>query len=190
ASRTPDTIACPSANFSIRPVAFSSVTSNMTNSGTTGAPVTSAGGSFSITGVAIAGYNGTPAIDNTKITAHAGAVQTGSVAGSFGAADPATGTATGSTFTYSEGGNFTIGVNGASDSTFTAVEPQGTECTNDFSNTLVGGSYGCSFGNSAASAPVGRFRPDHFIVTSPTLTNRQALSCAASTYTYEGEQLR
>ena len=45
--------------------------------------------------------------------------------------------------------------------------------------------------NSAASLAIGRFRPDHFIVTSPTLTNRQALSCApASTYTYEGEQLR
>src|SRR5438876_3186572 len=190
-SGAPDTIACSGDGFAIRPLAFSSVTSNMTNSGTAGAPVTSAGGSFSITGVAIAGYNGTPAIDNTKITAHAGAVQTGSVAGSFGAADPATGTATGSTFTYSEVGNFTIGVNGVYDSTFTAVDPQGTECTNDFSNTLVGGSYGCSFGNSAASAPVGRFRPDHFIVTSPTLTNRQALSCApASTYPYEGEQLR
>src|SRR3989449_6124329 len=184
-------IGCSSDNFSIRPLAFSSVTSNMTNSGTTGAPVTSAGGSFSITGVAIAGYNGTPAIDNTKITAHAGAVQTGSVAGSFGAADPATGTATGSTFTYSEVGNFTIGVNGVYDSTFTAVDPPGTECTNDFSNTLVGGSYGCSFGNSVASAAIGRFKPDHFIVTLGTLTNRQALSCApASTYTYEGEQLR
>jgi len=184
-------IGCSSDNFSIRPLAFSSVTSNMTNSATTGAPVTSAGGSFSITGVAIAGYNGTPALDNTKITAHAGAVQTGSVAGSFGAADPATGTATGSTFTYSEVGNFTIGVNGVYDSTFTAVDAPGTECTNDFSNTLVGGSYGCSFGNSAASAAVGRFRPDHFIVTLGTLTNRQALSCApASTYTYEGEPLR
>src|SRR5438034_1618523 len=183
-------IGCSSDNFAIRPPAFSSVTSNMTNSGTTGAPVTSAGGSFTITGVAIAGYNVTPAMDNTKITAHAGAVQTGSVAGSFGAADPATGTATGSTFTYSEVGNFTIGVNGVYDSTFTAVDPPGTECTNDFSNTLVGGSYGCSFGNSAASLAIGRFRPDHFIVTSPTLTNRQALGCAASTYTYEGEQLR
>src|SRR5437879_4318901 len=184
-------IGCSSDNFAIRPLAFSSVTSNMTNSGTSGAPVTSAGGSFTITGVAIAGYNGAPAIANTNITSHAGAVQNGSVAGSFGAADPATGTATGSTFTYSEVGNFTIGVNGVYDSTFTAVDPPGHECTNDFSNTLVGGSYGCSFGNSAASAAVGRFRPDHFIVTSPTLTNRQALSCApASTYTYEGEQLR
>src|SRR2546425_867884 len=190
-SAAPDTIACSGDGFAIRPLAFSSVTSNMTNSGTTGAPVTSAGGSFTITAAAIAGYNGTPALDNTKITAHAGAVQTGSVAGSFGAADPATGTATGSTFTYSEVGNFTIGVNGVYDSTFTAVDPPGTECTNDFSNTLVGGSYGCSFGNSVASAPIGRFRPDHFIVTLGTLTNRQALSCApASTYTYEGEQLR
>src|SRR3989441_6028181 len=186
----PDTVACGGDGFAVRPLAFSSVTSNMTNSGTTGAPVTSAGGSFTITGVAIAGYNGTPALDNNKITAHAGAVQTGSVAGSFGAADPATGTATGSTFTYSEVGNFTIGVNGVYDSTFTAVDPPGTECTNDFSNTLVGGSYGCSFGHSAASAAVGRFRPDHFIVTLGTLTNRQALGCAASTYTYEGEQLR
>src|SRR5437773_11128404 len=183
-------IGCSSDNFAIRPPAFSSVTSNMTNSGTTGAPVTSAGGSFTITAAAIAGYNGTPALDNTKITAHAGAVQTGSVAGSFGAADPATGTATGSTFTYSEVGNFTIGVNGVYDSTFTAVDAPGTECTNDFSNTLVGGSYGCSFGNSAASAAVGRFRPDHFIVTLGTLTNRQALGCAASTYTYGGEQWR
>src|SRR6267143_48067 len=185
-------IGCSSDNFAIRPLAFSSVTSNMTNSATTGAPVTSAGGSFTITAAAIAGYNGTPAMDNTKITAHAGAVQTGSVAGSFGAANPATGTATGSTFTYSEVGNFTIGVNGVYDSTFTAVDPQGTECTNDFSNTPdAAGSYGCSFGNSVASAAVGRFRPDHFIVTLGTLTNRQALSCApASTYTYEGEQLR
>jgi hypothetical protein len=188
---SPTAIGCSGDNFAIRPLAFSSVTSNMTNSGTTGAPVTSAGGSFTITAVAIAGYNGTPTIDNTKITAHAGAVQNGSVSGSFGAANPASGTATGAAFTYSEVGNFSIGVNGVYDSTFTAVDPPGTECTNDFSNTLVGGSYGCSFGNSVASAAIGRFRPDHFIVTPGTLTNRQALSCApASTYTYEGEQLR
>lgn len=36
---------------------------------------------------------------------------------------------------------------------------------------------------------VGRFVPDHFIVTPGTLTNRQGLSCA-STFTYEGEPLR
>ncbi len=185
----PDSIGCSTDNFAVRPPAFTSVTSNMTNSGTSGTSVT-AGGNFTITADAVAGYNGTPTIDNTKITAHAGAVQTGSVAGSFGAATPATGTATGSTFTYSEVGNFTIGVNGVYDSTFTAVDAPGTECTNDFSNTLVGGSYGCSFGNSVASAAVGRFTPDHFIVTLGTLTNRQALGCAASTYTYEGEQLR
>src|SRR6266480_740382 len=144
---SPTVTSCSTDNFSIRPTAFSSVTSNMTNSGTSGVPVAKAGDAFTITAVAGAGYNLTPSIDSTKITAHAGAVQNGSVAGSFGAANPASGTATGAAFTYSEVGNFTIGVNGVYDSTFTAVDPPGTECTNDFSNTLVGGSYGCSFGN-------------------------------------------
>ena len=153
---SPTVTSCSTDNFSIRPTAFSSVTSNMTNSGTSGVPVAKAGDAFTITAVAIAGYNATPTLDNTKITAHAGAVQNGSVAGSFGAANPASGTATGAAFTYSEVGNFTIGVNGVYDSTFTAVDPPGTECTNDFSNTLVGGSYGCSFGNSAASLALRR----------------------------------
>src|SRR6266513_1842747 len=192
---SPTVTSCSTDNFSIRPTAFSSVTSNITNSGTSGVPVAKAGDAFTITAVAGAGYNVTPSIDNTKITAHAGAVQNGSVAGSFGAANPASGTATGAAFTYSEVGNFTIGVNGVYDGTFTAVDAPGTECTNDFSNLPVGPAggvlYGCSFGNSVASNAIGRFSPDHFIVTSPTLTNRQALGCApASTYTYEGEQLR
>jgi len=194
---SPTVTSCSTDNFSIRPTAFSSVTSNMTNSGTSGVPVAKAGDAFTITAVAGAGYNLTPSIDSTKITAHAGAVQNGSVAGSFGAANPASGTATGAAFTYSEVGNFTIGVNGVYDSTFTAVDTPGTDCTNvvgtnDFSNAPdASGRYGCSFGNSVASNPIGRFSPDHFIVTSGTLTNRQALGCApASTYTYEGEQLR
>src|SRR6266480_183008 len=194
---SPTVTSCSIDNFSIRPTAFSSVTSNMTNSGTSGVPVAKAGDAFTITAVAGAGYNLTPSIDSTKITAHAGAVHNGSVAGSFGAANPASGTATGAAFTYSEVGNFTIGVNGVYDSTFTAVDTPGTDCTNvvgtnDFSNTPdASGRYGCSFGNSVASNAIGRFSPDHFIVTSGTLTNRQALGCApASTYTYEGEQLR
>lgn len=38
---------------------------------------------------------------------------------------------------------------------------------------------------------VGRFIPDHFIVTPGALTNRQGLACApASTFTYEGEPFR
>ncbi len=182
---------CSTDNFAIRPTVFSAPTSTFNNSGTSGTPVTTTGGNFDITAVAIADYNGTPSIDNTQITAHAGAVQTGSVSGSFGAANPATGTATGSTFTYSEVGNFTIGVNGVFDSTFTSVDTPGTDCTNDFSNTLSGVLYGCQFGNSSATAAIGRFRPDHFLVTLGTLTNRRLLSCApASTFTYGGEELR
>src|SRR6266480_2613592 len=182
---SPTVTSCSTDNFSIRPTAFSSVTSNMTTSGTSGVPIAKAGDAFTISAVAGAGYNLAPSIDSTKITAHAGAVQNGSVAGSFGAANPASGTATGAAFTYSEVGNFTIGVNGVYDSTFTAVDTPGTDCTNvvgtnDFSNNLdASGRYGCSFGNSVAST-IGRFSPDHFIVTSHTLTNR----CAASTCTH------
>lgn len=35
---------------------------------------------------------------------------------------------------------------------------------------------------------VGRFYPDHFVFTNPQLTNRSDLACAASTFTYMGEQ--
>ena len=84
-------------------------------------------------------------------------------AGAFGAAAAATGTATG-TFTYSEVGYFRFGPAGVYDDTFTAID-QSTDCTNDFSNTAVGGKYGCKFGNAAATPYFGRFIPDHFAVT-------------------------
>jgi hypothetical protein len=182
---------CSFDNFSIRPQAFSSVTSTLNNAGTSGAPAAKAGAPFTITAAALAGYDGTPGLDGTKISAHAGATQTGGVAGPFLAANPATGIAQGAAFTYSEVGNFAIAANGVYDSTFTSVDAPGVDCTSDFSNALVGGLYGCSFGNNANTAPIGRFTPDHFIVTLGTLTNRRQLSCApASSFTYEGEQLR
>jgi len=180
---SPTVTSCSTDNFSIRPTAFSSVTSNMTNSGTSGAPVAKAGDAFSITAVAGAGYDGTPGIDGTKITPHTGAVQAGSVGGAFGAANPVSGTATGSSFTYSEVGNFRIEINGVYDSAFTSVDPPGTDCTSDFSNSLVGGRYGCSFGNSAQTAAIGRFTPDHFDVS----YNVPVFTPACSGFTYVGQ---
>jgi len=187
---SPTVTSCSTDNFSIRPVAFSAPTSNMTNSGTLGTPFAKAGAAFTITAVAIAGYDGTPTLDNTKITAHAGAVQNGAVGGTFGAANPATGTATGAAFTYGEVGNFTIGINGVLDNTFTnASTDQGNgDCTADFSNSLVppvGGRYGCYFGNSAASLAIGRFTPDHFDISlnTPVFTT----GCGAGAFTYVGQ---
>jgi MSHA biogenesis protein MshQ len=180
---------CSTDNFSLRPAAFSSVTSNMTNGGTSGAPVGAAGANFTLTAVALAGYDGTPKVDGTKLSAHAGAVQNGTLSGNFAAGNPVTGTATGNAFTYSEVGNFTLAANGIYDDGFTGVDQGAGDCTNDFSNVLVGGEYGCKFGNGAATAAIGRFKPDHFFLAPvSTLTNRSDLACApASTFTYMTE---
>jgi len=184
---SPTVTSCSTDNFTIRPVAFSAPTSNMTNAGTLGAPVARAGDTFTITAVAVAGYDGTPSIDNTRITAHAGAIQNGAVGGTFGAASSATGTATGAAFNYSEVGNFAIGVNGVLDNTFTnASTDQGNgDCTLDFSNALVGGRYGCYFGNNAVSSTIGRFTPDNFDIA----LNAPAFStgCAPGSFTYLGQ---
>lgn len=180
---------CSFDAFAIRPTSLS-VASNMTNSATSGAPFVNAGGNFTLTATALAGYDGTPAIDNTKIAAHAGAIQTGSTTGVFAAAVPATGIATGLAFTYSEVGNFQFLALGVFDSTFTATssDQANGDCTNDFSNTLVGGKYGCKFGNTAATSFFGRFTPDNFVVSAVAPTNRSALGCSpASTFTYMDE---
>ncbi len=181
---SPTVTSCSTDNFAIRPVAFSSVASNMTNSGSTGTPVARAGDNFTITAVAGAGYDGTPSINNSLVTAHAGAVQNGSVAGAFGAAASGSGTATGAAFTYSEVGNFTIGVNGVFDSTFTAVDQGPGDCVvGGFSNVLVGGRYGCNFGNSSTTAAIGRFTPDHFNVS----FNTPAFATGCTAFTYVGQ---
>lgn len=176
---------CSFDAFAIRPNSFATITSNMTNTATTGTPAVTAGGNFTLTATAIAGYNGTPSIDSIKIAAHTGATQTGTVAGVFSAATPAAGVATGATFTYSEVGNFQFLAQGVYDDTFTAVD-QPSDCTNNFSNTLTGGKYGCKFANSTATSFFGRFLPANFMVSSVSLTNRSGLACA-STFTYMGE---
>ncbi len=200
-------IGCSTDNFAIRPVSFTSVVSgapvNMNNVGTSGAPSAIAGSStFTlIAATGVAGYTGTPKIDNTAVQAHAGAIQNGAVSGTFPAAATATGTSTGtSAFTYSEVGNFrflgydpasdTTTARGVYDDTFTAVDGS-SDCSADFANALSGGQYGCKFGITANSSYFGRFYPKDFLLTSGTLINRQAASCApASSFTYAGEQLR
>ncbi|HEV8644773.1 MAG TPA: DUF6701 domain-containing protein, partial [Burkholderiales bacterium] len=179
---------CSFDAFAVRPASLS-ITSNMTNTGTSGTPFVNAGGNFTLTATALAGYDGTPTIDSTKIVAHAGATQFGSIAGVFAAAAPATGVASGATFTYSEVGNFQFLTQGVTDDAFTAVDQPG-DCTNDFSNTLAGGKYGCKFGNTASTAFFGRFTPDNFTVSGASLTDRIDLGCSpASAFTYMNEPI-
>jgi hypothetical protein len=170
------TPSCSTDAFAIRPsnltVTSTDATADATGINTSATPVIKAGAAFTLNAVSsTAGYDGTPALDNAKLTAHSGAITNGTVAGVFGAADSATGLAAGNNFTYSEVGYFKLAVNGVYDNNFTAID-QPNDCTNDFSNTLVDGQYGCLFGNTVASEFFGRFIPAHFAVTPAKFDNR------------------
>jgi hypothetical protein len=158
---------CSSDAFVIRPAGLTvtaSANADATGVSATATPVVVAGGSFSLTATAVAGYDGTPTIDAAKIVAHSGAIAIGALGGSFGAANAATGVATGAAFTYGEVGYFKFDISGVNDKTFANLDAMEAtpECTLDYSNTLVGGKYGCYIGNQSATAYFGRFIPDHF----------------------------
>lgn len=187
ATGTPTAVGCSTDNFSIRPTAFSSVTSNMNNAGTSGLPKARAGAdSFTLEAyTGLVRYDGTPLINQAAVQAHAGAVRTGVLAGTFPAA--VNGTASGvNAFTYSEVGRFRLrgaaaaaGDNtprGLYDDSFTAVDQPGGDCTSDYSNTLVGGKYGCKFGIIADTAEFGRFYPASFVLTAPVFANRNDIA--------------
>ncbi len=191
-------IGCSTDRFSIRPPSFTVTSTNANITNTTGTPAIKAGTPFNLSAASVVGYDGTPSINNAMIV---GTPNAGTIGGNFSAAPPATGTATGASFTYSEVGNFgfnaTPTASAVYDSSFTAVD-QPNDCTADFSNAPVGGKYGCSFGSPAIASGTGlgfgRFSPDHFQLdagTPPTLSNRADLSCTPiPTFTYMGEPMQ
>lgn len=195
--------ACSSGRFAIRPQSMtvtSSANADPLGASVAATPVVKAGTTFVLNAdTGISGYDGTPAVDNTKLSAHSGAVVAGAVSGTFGAANSA-GLATGSSFTYSEVGYFRVNAEGVYDDTFTAIDSAAGDCTNDFSNIKdAAGKYGCKFGNTAASAFFGRFIPDHFGVTQGAFDNRAdwcdqgflvadgTTACVSPAFTYMGE---
>ena len=185
-NQTPNVVGCSSDNFSARPTGFT-VTSNAnadaTGVSTSVTPIIKAGANFTLTAASGAvGYNTTPVIDASKVATQSGAIQIGTLSGAFSAANATTGTATGSAFTYSEVGYFNLAINGIYDNSFTAVDSANGDCTADFSNSPVGGKYGCNFGNTAATSFFGRFIPDHFAITSGTAT-----PACSPTFTYFGQ---
>ena len=199
----PGVTACSSDDFAIRPSRFSSVaaTANADAAGasTSATPVFTAGGGFTLTATAGAGYNGTPKVKNNDkdsvsdsyVQAHSGAVTVGVVTASFDAADASTGQATASGASYSEVGYFRFGVDGVYDDSFAAVDRAKSDCTDDYVNTAGSGKIGCYFGNTAATDYFGRFIPHHFVVTPGTLLNRRLASCdPASDFTYAGEEMQ
>lgn len=177
---------CSSDQFAVRPSSFTvtstgSADADAAGANTTATPRIRAGANFSLAAnTNILGYNGTPEINNTLVTAHTGAVQNGVVSGSFSAANAASGNATGSAFSYSEVGYFRLASNGVFDSTFTSVDSANGDCAPGFN--VSGGRFGCSFGNTANTEYFGRFIPDHFAISSGA--NTPACSTA---FTYFGQ---
>lgn len=173
---------CSTDSFAIRPTRFT-LSSNMTNVGSSGTPVAKAGDTFTLTATAVAAYYGMPKINESLIEPHVGAVQAGTLGVSFGTANPSLGVVSGSNFTYSEVGSFRFLAQGVYDDTFTAVD-QPNDCLTGFSNVLVGDKVGCAFGNETASAYFGRFTPDHFVVAA---VNQGSLQATCNGFAYNGE---
>lgn len=195
---------CSSDKFAIRPASLSitsSANSDPAGTNVNATPVIKAGAMFSLNAtVPVTGYDGIPVVDNLKLLPHSGAVATGTLSGAFSAANPATGVAAGSNFSYNEVGYFKADIGGIYDDAFTAIDSAAGDCTNDFSNTLVGGKYGCKFGNLAPTAYFGRFIPDHFMIIAAAFDERSDLcnggvlvldsvTPCSSTFTYMGEQM-
>lgn len=174
--------ACSADRFAIRPASLT-VSSNMNadaaGTNATATPMLAAGSGFTLSATGVAGYNGTPTIDASKLAAHAGSVATGTLSGTFSPADSATGVSSGAAFSYNEVGYFRFAPAGVIDASFTAID-QPNDCTDDFSNSAVGGRFGCKFGNTANTDYFGRFIPHHFD-TSVTQ------GCAAGAFTYSAQ---
>lgn len=199
---------CSSDRFTVRPLGFSSVTSSAsadaTGASATATPVLAAGADFSlIANTDMPGYDGTPTLDSSRLewlgapVGGKSAPGAGTISGTFStAASAATGNgATGTTFKYDEVGYFrfqTLGVydDGASGFSNRSGDRTNGDCTNDASNVLVGGKYGCKFGNTAVTNYFGRFVPHHFALSSMFFTNRSDLSCSPrSSFTYMDEPM-
>jgi uncharacterized repeat protein (TIGR01451 family) len=173
-SATPIT-ACSTDNFAIRPKIFT-VSSDASNTLTTGAPAIKAGANFSLkanSGVG-SGYSGTPILETTLVRDH-NAATAGTLTGSFGVAS---GVSALGTFQYHDVGSISLLVNAVRDAMFTTVDQAAGCVVGSTSNTLSGGKYGCDIGSTAAG-PFGRFYPDHFIYTA-SLTP----ACAAGNFSY------
>lgn len=198
---------CATDAFAVRPQSLtvaSSANADSAGASATSAPVVKAGAAFTLTAnAATAGYDGIPSIDASAaewLTAPVGgraAPGAGTVSGSpvpsvlsfATAAALATGNGASGNFGYDEVGYFRFKAGGVSDGNYVAISGDvgNGDCVNtppkDYSNTLIGGKYGCKVANQTATDYFGRFIPDHFAVTSPLLTQ----ACVAGGFSYMGQ---
>ncbi|MDZ7938877.1 MAG: DUF6701 domain-containing protein [Rhodoferax sp.] len=190
------TPACSSDQFSVRPsVATLSTSATAAAPSATASPVIAAGATFTLRAVTTpTTYAGSLVLDTGRLTAQDPSTQvTQQAGGTLGtlAASNLTGNAAAINTNYSEVGYLYVAPGAYRDDTLTAVDAAQGDCVtdttsnNNLSDALVGGKYGCSVGNTTALS-LGRFRPDHFAVSAPSVTPFCAV-VAANDFTYFGQ---
>ncbi|MEB0010087.1 hypothetical protein QN379_07175 [Glaciimonas sp. Gout2] len=188
--------ACSSDQFSVRPSTVTlSTSATATAPSTTALPIINGGSGFSLLAATHAndGYAGAMALDTTKLTAQtttqAATQQSGGVAGILSPATLAVNTKA-INATYTEVGYLYLAPGAYRDDTFTAIDSANGDCItstsadSNLSDTLIGGKYGCSIGNTGTLS-FGRFIPDHFAISPSPIT----AACAASStpFSYFGQ---
>jgi MSHA biogenesis protein MshQ len=205
---SPVVYGCSSDDFAVRPQSFT-----LSQNGLGSSPII-AGTSFSLTASAgVSGYSGTPRILPSKTMAAntAGGVQTAIGTSMLTLADASNTTVTDTTnnimpsaagapatssisLRYHDVGylNFNAGTTSPSvvqsaviDDSFTGIDQTSDCIIGSGSNTSVGGKYGCEIWSSSF-ADIGRFKPDHFRLTSTVASscNAGTTSTTADDFTY------
>ena len=189
--------ACSSDQFSVRPSAATLVTSaNAAAPSITATPAFAAGANFTLRATtAPTTYAGTLTLGAGVLTAQntsqAATQQAGGAAGSL-SATALVANAPAILATYSEVGYAYLAPGAYRDDTLTAVDAATGDCITDATNgnnladTLVGGKYGCSIGNKLAVS-LGRFYPDHFTLSVPSVKAFCAISTPSVPFTYFGQ---
>lgn len=201
---------CSTDNFVIRPVAIAVASPDagadpdFGQSLATSPKLKAGSANFTLQATTATGYNGVPEINTSRLAVSDVGVGepgvVGTLSGTFAAGAGAGGVATGTTFRYSEAGYFKLLPYAVYDEDYAAIDAAKGDCFTssalgsddpvDDPNVAVGGRFGCYFG-SAETKYLGRFIPDHFAMTLPTLVNRSALtSCVAPAFSYMGEAMQ
>ena len=204
---TPTVYGCSSDDFTLRPQAFSAVSSSNANADSAGlsataVPLVKTGAAFTLVAdTGVAGYNNTPKANPGRLEwtgAPAGGRASpgsgtldGAIPGNlvFSAASATTGNGASGSFVYDEAGYFRFKTYGIYDDTFASFSDDiaNGDCVSgsatladNYANTAASGKYGCYFGNTVATSHFGRFVPDHF-----DTTVKQA--CAPGSFSYSAQ---
>jgi len=170
---------CSSDQFSVRPIAVTLMSSaNAVAPSSTSTPLIKAGVGFNLSAstTGLDNYSGLLTLYSNKLTVeNPNQDITQPNTGVIGTLTPITLTAntTVSNATYSEVGYLYLAQGSYRDDSFTAVDSVKGDCIiNNLSDSLSGGQYGCSIGNTIPLS-MGRFIPDHFGVVGSVVTRSE-----------------